>query len=121
MSAGRNLLIASGRALSRVQRPVTIIYAGHEIPASSGNLDFFEQLNPTGTGFTVIKSMAVTVLRSDLPQITIAGTATDITFKRGERITVRDEDSGDEAQLTVGANNSKQAEILILNLNSTAA
>jgi len=121
MSAGRNLLIASGRALSRVQRPVTLIYAGHEISASSGNLDFFEQINPDGAGFSVIKSMSVTVLRSALPQVVISGTATDITFKRGERITVRDEDSGDEYLLTIGSNNHRQAEILILNLNSTAA
>lgn len=41
-------------------------------------------------------------------------------FKRGETVTVVDNDSGDSITLKVGSNNSKQSAIIQLNLQTSA-
>lgn len=120
MSAGRNVLLTSGRRLGNNLRPAHVVYAGFNIPCTPGNLDFFEQLQESTAGFKQMRNMHVTILRDDIPQITVSGTARDIEFKRGETVRVVDEDSGDEYVLTIGANNTRQPAIFTLNLQSNA-
>jgi hypothetical protein len=113
MSAGVNYLIQRGQRLARSLRPATLIYGGNEIPCTPGNLEFFERLRADGGGFSVHKGQFITLLRADIP--------TGVTFKRGQNCAVRDEDSGDVFNLKVGENNSTQAAVMILNLQSDAA
>lgn len=120
MSAARNILIASGRRLSQQQRSATLSYGGQDIPCTPGNLDFFEQLNESGSGFKQIRNLFVTILRSDLPLVVVAGESQPMEFKRGETVTVVDNDSGDSITLKVGSNNSKQSAIIQLNLQTSA-
>ena len=106
------LLIQRGQRRARELRPATLILGdGTEIPCTPGNLDFFERLQDGG--FRSSQNLHVTLLRLDLP----AGTE----FKRGHKVQVRDEISGDVFNLLVGDNNSRQANLFILNLESPNA
>lgn len=113
MSASVNLLIQRGQRLARSLRPCTLLYGGAEIPCTPGNLDFFERLRPDGGGFSVYKNLHVTILRADLSPAH--------TFHRGDPIRVRDEDTQEVFNLFVGDNNSTQAAVLILNLQTNPA
>lgn len=119
MSAGRNLLIASGRTLSKAQRPATLTTAdGKTMPVTPGNLDFFEQLRADGAGFSLQRTMHVTILRADIPTRTVNGQIVPVEFKRGDNVKITDGDSGDEFHLIVGESNTKQAALLTLNLQT---
>jgi len=113
MSAGVNFLIQRGQRLARSLRPVTLLYSGKEIPCTPGNLEFFERLRPDGGGFSGFKNQHVTILRADIPN--------GLVFKRGQNCQVRDEDTGEEFDLVVGENNSTQATVLMLNLQTNPA
>lgn len=113
MSAGVNFLIQRGQRLARSLRPATLFYGEHQIPCTPGNLEFFERLRPDGGGFSGYKNQHVTILRSDIP----AG----VVFKRGQNCQVRDEDTAEIFALVVGENNSTQATVMILNLQTNPA
>lgn len=113
MSAAVNALLSQGQRFTRALRPATLLYGGKEIPCTPGNLDFFERLRADGGGFTSFQGQHITILRADIP----AG----IVFKRGQTCQVRDEASEDVFNLTIGENNSTQATIMILNLQSQQA
>lgn len=113
MSAGVNFLIQRGQRLARSLRPATLLYGGHEIPCTPGNLEFFERLRSDGGGFTQHKGQHITILRADIP--------TGVVFKRGQNCQVRDEDSAEVFDLVVGENNSTQSAVMILNLQTNAA
>ena len=113
MSSGVNYLIQRGQRLARSLRPATLLYGGYEIPCTPGNLEFFERLSPDGGGFTTHKNKHITILRADIPS--------GVVFKRGQTCAVRDEDSAEVVSLVVGDNNSTQASVMMLNLQTNAA
>lgn len=114
-------MLARGRRRAREQRPGTLIYRRQEIPCSMGTLDFFEKLHESGGGFLAYKSVHVTLLRADIPTYDVTGTALNIVFKAGETCILRDDDSGDAVALTIGENNSTQAAVITLNLQTIPA
>lgn len=103
-------LLTSGERFAQQLRPARLSWTnGPEggIPCTPGNLDFFERLKSDGGGLQSIQGLYVKILRSDI-------SSTD--FKSGQAVTVTDTESGDTHRLIVGQNNSKQAAVLILNL-----
>lgn len=112
MASQTTLLTRRAQRLGQSVRPATLRFANSDIPCVCGNLEFFERLSASG-GFTALQTLHVIVLRGDFP----AGLP---EFKRGQNVRVTDNESGDVFEMVVGENNSRQASIIILNLERNA-
>jgi hypothetical protein len=112
-----NFLLERGQRRARELRPATLIWSGFSIPCTTSNLDFFERL--TDAGFSGVQNLHITVFRSDLPITDQSGNDLVVEFKRGQRVQVRDDDSGDVFTLTVGDNNTRHSNFFLLNLQTS--
>lgn len=121
MSAGRNLLLERGRRRARLLRPATLIYRGLEIPCATGNLRFFQQLQPDGNGFLNFKNQHITVLKSDLPPVDAAGNPIAWSFETGHEVDLRENETGQVFHLRIGDNNSEQPALFCINVQTQPA
>jgi hypothetical protein len=101
-----SLLIEQAERRAQLLRPATLKYGTITMPIVPGNLQFFERLRDGGV--ELLRGQQVRILRRDIPA--------NITFRRGEVVTVKDMESGDEFQLEISDANSQQAGVMILNL-----
>jgi hypothetical protein len=101
-----SLLIEQAERRAQLLRPATLKYGTTTMAIVPGNLQFFERLRDGGV--ELLRGQQVRILRRDIPD--------NITFRRGEVVTVKDMESGDEFQLEISDANSQQAGVMILNL-----